>query len=150
METKRFAVQPIKKGAGILVPVPFDPNQVWGPKTKHYVTGTIAGCGIRGVLEPEGDRGALSLGPAWVRGASIPEGEVEVTLVPEGPQVPELADDLQAAFADAPEARVFFEGLATFYRKGFIENIEAAKRPETRSARIREMIELLKAGKDRR
>ncbi len=150
METLRFSVRPIKKAGGLLVPVPFDPDQVWGTKTKHYVTGTVGGCGIRGALESSGAGCTLSLGPAWPRGASLSEGEVEVVLVPEGPQVPELAADIQTAFAEFPEARAFFDGLATFYRKGFIESIEAAKRPETRANRIREMIDLLKAGKDRK
>jgi len=37
--------------------------------------------------------------------------------------------------------------LATFYRNTYIKWIESAKRPETRAARIEEMVQLLKAGK---
>jgi uncharacterized protein YdeI (YjbR/CyaY-like superfamily) len=37
--------------------------------------------------------------------------------------------------------------LATFYRKGYINGIEGAKRPETRVKRLDEMMQLLKAGK---
>jgi ATPase subunit of ABC transporter with duplicated ATPase domains len=40
--------------------------------------------------------------------------------------------------------------LATFYRNGYIRWIESARRPETRQARITEMIGLLKAGKKQR
>ncbi|OLT10413.1 hypothetical protein BJF78_28970 [Pseudonocardia sp. CNS-139] len=29
------------------VPVPFDPDAVWGAKPRHHVAGTVAGCGVR-------------------------------------------------------------------------------------------------------
>ena len=58
-----------------------------------------------------------------------------------------LAADITAALNQAPEAKAFFEALATFYRKGYIDWIEGAKRPETRAARIDEMVKLLAAGK---
>jgi len=40
--------------------------------------------------------------------------------------------------------------LATFYRNGYLRWIGGVKRPETRSARIAEMLSLLKAGKKQR
>jgi uncharacterized protein YdeI (YjbR/CyaY-like superfamily) len=54
---------------------------------------------------------------------------------------------VSSALEAEPQARTFFESLATFYRNTYIKWIESAKRPETRAARIKEMIELLKAGK---
>jgi hypothetical protein len=70
--------------------------------------------------------------------------EVEVVLAPEGPQADALAADILAALDSELEARAFFESLATFYRNGYVRWIEGAKRPETRSARIAEMLGLLK------
>lgn len=67
-----------------------------------------------------------------------------------GPQADTLAPDILAALDSAPEARAFFESLATFYRTGYIRWIESAKRPETRSARLAEMLGLLKAGQKQR
>ena len=72
---------------------------------------------------------------------------VEVVLSPEGPQSESLSSDVAAALDAEPQAKAFFESLATFYRNTYIKWIEGAKRPETRSTRIQEMIELLKAGK---
>ena len=72
---------------------------------------------------------------------------VSVELWAEGPQEAALSPDVAAALAAEPEAQVFFNGLATFYRKGFINGIENAKRPETRTRKIAEMMALLKAGK---
>lgn len=70
-----------------------------------------------------------------------------MALSPEGPQSEGLSTDVAEALEAEPQAKAFFESLATFYRNTYIKWIESAKRPETRSARITEMIELLKAGK---
>ena len=69
---------------------------------------------------------------------------------PEGHQVDTVAPDIGDALKAEPEARAFFESLATFYRNSYLRWIEGAKRPETRSARIAEMLGLLKAGKKQR
>ena len=71
-------------------------------------------------------------------------------LEPEGPQVETMADDIRAALIDEPEARRFFESLATFYRKGYVDWIEGAKRPDTRARRIAEAIDALNAGQRER
>lgn len=147
MKAQRFKARAIKKGAGVVIPVPFDPNEAWGEKERHYITGSVGGCGVRGVLELKDGSCFLSLGAAWVRDMPLPTTEIEVELLPEGPQIGQLSDDVEEAFAAAPEARRFFESLATFYRTGFIKPIEDAKRPSTRAARITEMIGLLNAGK---
>jgi uncharacterized protein YdeI (YjbR/CyaY-like superfamily) len=76
--------------------------------------------------------------------------EVELALSPEGPQLDNVAHDVLAALDGAPQARDFFLSLPTFYRKNFIRWIEGAKRPDTRSRRIAEMIQLLRAGKRER
>jgi uncharacterized protein YdeI (YjbR/CyaY-like superfamily) len=72
---------------------------------------------------------------------------VKVELEPEGPQRTDLADDLAAALDSNPEAGAFFDGLAQFYRKGYVRWIESTKRsPEERARRIARSIELLSDG----
>src|SRR5919197_917985 len=67
--------------------VPFDPDKVWGARPRHHVTGSVAGCGVRGVLEKADGGAVLILGPAWNRGGGPTDGAtVEVVLAPEGPQ----------------------------------------------------------------
>ena len=39
----------------VFVPVPFDPDHVWGPKREHHVHGSVNGMGVRGVIEPLAD-----------------------------------------------------------------------------------------------
>jgi uncharacterized protein YdeI (YjbR/CyaY-like superfamily) len=70
-----------------------------------------------------------------------------VVLFPEGPQSESLAPDVATALEAETQAKAFFESLATSYRNTYIKWIESAKRPETHSARISEMINLLKTGK---
>lgn len=145
-QTFRTTVQ--QTGNRFFIRVPFDPNEVWGQKERHYIRGTVNGHMIRGPLTPEGTQFIIPLNPSWRRETDIETGtEVEVTLAPEGAQIATLAPDIVTALKDAPEALTFFESLATFYRNGYIQWIEAAKRPETRATRIARMVSLLKAGK---
>ena len=70
-----------------------------------------------------------------------------IEMWPEGPQREELAADIAAALAAQPQAQSAFDGLATFYRKGWLRWVEATKRrPEVRAARIAEMVKLVEAG----
>jgi hypothetical protein len=151
MTTQRFKATVARSGTRTYIAIPFNPHEVWGMKQRHHITGSVNGCPVRGSLGSDGSQYFLPLGAAWRRGAGVDEGaEVEVVLAPEGPQADTLAADILAALDSEPEAKAFFEALATFYRNGYIRWIESAKRPETRSARVAEMLSLLKAGKKQR
>lgn len=103
---------------------------------------------MRGSLGSDGTQYFLLLGVAWRRDCGLDAGaNVDVVLSPEGPQSESLSPDVAAALDTEPQAKAFFESLATFYRNTYIKWIESAKRPETRAARITEMVNLLKAGK---
>ncbi|MBN1643143.1 MAG: DUF1905 domain-containing protein [Anaerolineae bacterium] len=136
-----------RQGNKTVLPIPFDPDEVWGGKPRHHITGSINGHAVRGALDTDATQYVLSLGPAWCRDTGIGVGDqVEVQLAPEGPQFADLAPDIAAALAAAPVARAFYEGLATFYRKGYLRWVEGARKPETRAARIEELVSLLEAG----
>ena len=136
----------------ILIPVPFDPDAVWGPKPRHHIGGTVNHMRVRGVVEPAGDGFGFTLGPAWLRGCGLAVGDtVTVDIAPEGPQRGDLADDVAAELAAHPRAAAFFDSLAQFYRRGYLRWIDATKRrPDQRSRRIAEMIQLLEAGQKQR
>jgi Domain of unknown function (DUF1905) len=101
VETQRYTtVMTAESRNRVLVPVPFDPGEVWGLKPEHRVAGTVNGMGVRGSLEPLGDGHGILLGPAWRRDCGIAAGdEVEVALAPEGPQRDDLTSDFAAALA---------------------------------------------------
>jgi hypothetical protein len=151
MATQRFKTTVQRSGSRTSIVIPFNPNEVWGVKQRHHITGSINGCAVRGSLGSDGSQYFLPLGAAWRRDNGVEVGaQVEVVLTPEGPQTDALAADILATLESEPQARAFFESLATFYRNGYIRWIESAKRRETRSARIAEMLSLLKAGKKQR
>jgi hypothetical protein len=137
---------------GVLIPVPFNPDTVWGTKPRHHIAGTVNHMGVRGVVEPAGDGFGFTLGPAWLRGCGLSVGDtVAVVIEPEGPQRDDLAEDIAAALAAHPQAAAFFDSLAQFYRRAYLRWIDATKRrPEKRAERIAEMIQLLEAGHKQR
>jgi hypothetical protein len=144
---QRFKSTVAKSGTRTFIPIPFNPNEVWGVKQRHHITGTVNGCKVRGSLGSDGSQYFLPLGAAWRRDNGLEAGaKVEVILSAEGPQSELLAPDVAAALKAEPAAKAFFESLATFYRNTYVKWIESAKRPETRAARIAEMMRLLKAG----
>jgi hypothetical protein len=133
----------------VIVPVPFDPDQVFGPKSRHHVAGTVNGMRVRAVIEPiDGGGQGFVLGAAWRRDCGVRPGDtVEVSLAPEGPQRGDLPADLAAALDADPVAGDFFDSLAQFYRRGYLRWIEATRRsPERRAERIAETVRLLAAG----
>ncbi len=151
MSTQRFTTMIVRSGTRTYIALPFDPNETWGVKQRHHVTGSVNGCSVRGSLGSDGAQFFLPLGAAWRRDNGLDAGAtVEVVLAPEGPQSAALATDVVAALDSEPQARLYFDSLATFYRNNYMRWIESAKRPETRKARIAEMMSLLKAGKKQR
>ncbi len=147
--TRRFTTTLTTDGQRRLIaPVPFNPDDVWGPKPKHHVTGTVAGHKIRAAIAAVGDGHGIALTPAWLRECAVENGQkVKVELTAEGPQRDDLAPDVAAALEAEPEAGAFFDALAQFYRRAYLRWIDATKRrPEERAARIAEMVDLCKAG----
>jgi hypothetical protein len=151
MRSQGFRASIEKFRSKTIIRLPFDPNEVWSVKDTHHISGSVNGFAYRGPLGLDQEGYYLQLGPAWRKEHGLEVGtSVEVELSPEGPQISSLAQDITVALDSEPEAKNFFVSLATFYRKGYLRWIDGARRPETRAARIREMVDLLKAGKKQR
>lgn len=149
---QRFTTTVTVDGRGrTRIPVPFDPDEVWGRKPRHHVSGTADGRKLRGVVDA-GDEAAVVLGPAWCPGDPLTSGaRIEVVLTPEGPQRGDLAPDVAAALEDAPDAAAFFDSLAQFYRKAYLRWVDATRRqPQLRPVRIAEMVRWLQEGRKER
>jgi Bacteriocin-protection, YdeI or OmpD-Associated/Domain of unknown function (DUF1905) len=149
MRVQRFGARVATDSGGrAVIAVPFDPDQAWGAKADHPVSGTVNGGRVRGRIAPAGDGWAFTLSPMWMREAGVAAGDdVTVELAPEGPQRGDLADDIAAALEANPAAAAFFDTLAQFYRKGYLRWIDATtRRPDLRAARIAEVVALLEAG----
>ncbi len=149
MEPQRFAARVAAASRdSLLVPVPFNPDEVWGTKPRHHVSGTVNGIRVRTVIEPVADGFGFTLGPKSPSRAGLVVGdEVTVDIAPEGPQRDDLAEDIAEALAANPAAAAFFDSLAQFYRLAYLRWIEATKRrPEQRPLRIAEVMKLLESG----
>jgi hypothetical protein len=145
---QKFAATLSRAEKAVFFPLPFQPDQVWGKKPVHHVAGFIGGCRYRGKISTVNGQPALLLGPAWLRGHPFSEGdEVEIVLSPEGPQRGALDPDIAAALKKSPRAAAFFDGLAQFYRKGYLTWILATKKsPAERERRIAGTMWYLEAG----
>jgi hypothetical protein len=149
MRTQRFdAVIAAGPGGGAVVVVPFDPDELWGAKAQHHVSGTVGSCRVRVSLAPGSSGWAFTLSPGRLRDMGVAAGdEVTGELTPEGPQRADLAQDISAALAANPAAGAFFDTLAQFYRKAYLRWIDATtRRPQVRAERIATVVELLAAG----
>jgi hypothetical protein len=153
MSSQHFTATVERASRGrVVIPVPFDPDAVWGSKPRHLIGGTVNQSRVRGVVEPVDDGFGFTLGPAWLRDCGLAVGDtVTVAIEPEGPQRADLAEDVAAALDAHPQAGAFFDSLAQFYRRAYLRWIDATKRrPEQRPQRIAEMIHLLETGRKQR
>jgi hypothetical protein len=132
----------------LLLPLPFDPDEQWTPKPRHHISGDMAGRRFRGTIEKLDGGWTLRLSGYWTTECGVRAGDqLEVELTPEGPQRADLAQDLADALAANAAAGAFFDGLAQFYRKGYLRWIDGTKRsPAERARRIAQTVELLAAG----
>lgn len=150
---RRFEGRAKRTGPRVEIPVPFDPGDVWGRRDRYHVTGTVNGARFRGPLVSRDGSWLIQRGPKSGAAAVLADGDaVTVEIWPEGPQIEELADDITEALRAHPRAKAAFEGLAQFYRNGWLRWIDATKRrPDIRKERIAEMLRLLESGhKERR
>jgi hypothetical protein len=140
-----------KAGTRHVIVLPFEPDEVWGKRARHHITGSVGGRKIRGALVRDADSAVLVLPPSWRRDNPLADGPVQVDLSPEGPQVDALAPDILAALQASPPASEFFQSLAQFYRKAYLAWLDgASRRPELRRQRLAEFVALLEAGKKSR
>jgi hypothetical protein len=148
LSKRTFIAEILRDKKGSYFVLPFVPDDVWGKKTVHHVAGTVGGQRYRGKVSDINGKPALVLGQAWLRGQSLSAGnKVEIVLSPEGPQRGQLDPDLAAALQMSPSAAIFFDGLAQFYRKGYLRWIAATKKsPEERKRRIADTVRFLEAG----
>ena len=64
---------------------------------------------------------------------------------PDRPEISmETPKELQAAFKERVDAKIFFESLAPSHKKQYIAWIVTAKRPETKAKRVNKTIQMLK------
>ena len=141
-----------KRGARPYIALPFDPGEAWGARDRYHLNGQVAGTPVRGPLSKLDDRWVFLMPVGWLTDGTLQEGaRVSALLAPEGPQLAAVDADILEALDAEPRATAFFEGLPTFYRKGYLRWLDgAARRPAVRRERIVEFIQHLMAERKER
>lgn len=147
-EEHRFrSVIEAARSSGAVALIPGDVAAALGGMRQMRVLGSVAGTSFRSSTMPY--RGGLYLGvhKATREAAGLSIGdEGEFTLVRDtSPRVLELAPELEAALAAAPELRERFEALSFSRRRDLSAPILEAKRPETRAARLERALDQLRS-----
>ena len=130
--------------------VPFDVQHVFGTKSRVAVKGTLNGFPFRSSLFPKGDgRHYLYINRGLREGANAQPGELvrvelEMDSIPHEVEIPE---DLMITLARNPVAEARFDKMAPSHKKEYVDWIESAKKPETRSSRVEQAIPLILARK---
>lgn len=128
------------------IEVPADVVAALGSSKRPAVLITIAGHSYRTTVASMGGRFLVPLNAENRAAAGVIAGEhvdVEIQL-DTTPRVVTLPPDLDAALADDPAARKFFESLSFTQRKEWVRWIGEAKRTPIRTSRINQTIVALR------
>lgn len=127
------------RSGGAVVLIPVDVATAIGGLRQMRVFGTLNGVAYRSSTMPYGGRGLfMGVHRATREAAGVAIGDsVDVVIErDDSPRVLELAPELEAALAAEPELRARFDALSFSRRRELAEPIAAAKKPETKRARL--------------
>ncbi|HEY7588649.1 MAG TPA: YdeI/OmpD-associated family protein [Thermoplasmata archaeon] len=137
------------KGAWVFLYLPKEASEKLGSRGRVPVTGSMNGFSFRSSAFPRGDgTHQIAVNKAMQAGAKANPGDtVKVVLrVDTGARGVDVPADLKKAFASSAAAKANFEKMAWSHRKGYVDWIQEAKRPETRAKRIQEAVTRMARG----
>jgi len=137
-------------GSGAFVGFPWDPKAEFGKANLVPIRAEFDGEPYRGVIANMGE-GPCLIVLKEIRakiGKNVGD-EVSIRLWHDTePRVIEPPADLAEAMGTVPAARAYWDKLAPSHRKQYVQWLESAKRPETRTARLAKAVALLAEGKN--
>ena len=137
---------------GVFVVLPFNVPEVYGTRGQMPVQATFDGYPYQGSVVPLGDgHHALLLLKQIRRAIDKTVGDtVRVTLSRDvAERKMEAPADLAAQLATNPKAAAYFAKLAYTHQREYVRWLEGAKKPETRTRRLGEIVEMLAQGRKR-
>lgn len=128
---------------------PFDVPTVFGTKARVPVRGTVNGYPFRSSLCNMGDGHLMVVNKEMREGGKCKAGDiVEVVLQRDREaRVVEIPDKIKQVIASNKTAEKTWESLSFTHQKEWVRAIGEAKRDETKQARMKKMMDALKAGK---
>ncbi len=152
--TKRFRVllEKHESSAATGIAIPFDVHKVFGSRARVPVSGTINGFPFRSSIFPMGDgHHYMAVNKETRAGAQAKAGDT-ITVVMQRDDEPRIItpppDFARALKANKP-ALAAWDKLSYTYKKEYVQAIEEAKKPETRTRRIEKAIDQLATSKKR-
>ena len=127
--------------------VPAEVMEALGPKKRVPVRVTVNGYTYRSTVAPMGGDFLLPLNREHRSGAGLVAGEVVEVAIErdDAPRVVEVPEDLAAALATDSAAQEAFTSLSYSHQREYVEWVTEAKRAETRTRRVAQALERLRA-----
>ncbi len=137
---------------GVFVVLPFSVAEVYGTRGRVPVRATFDGYPYQGSVTPLGDGyHALHVLKQIRKAIDKTIGDtVRVTLSRDVVERKmEAPADLAARLATNPKAAAYFAKLAYTHQREYVRWLDGAKKPETRTRRLGEIVEMLAQGRKR-
>ena len=137
---------------GVFVVVPFSVPEVYGTRGRVPVQVTFDGYPYQGSITPLGDgHHALHVLKQIRKAVDKTIGDtVRVTISRDmAERKMEAPADLAARLATNPTAAAYFAKLAYIHQREYVRWLEGAKKPEIRTTRLGEIVEMLAQGRKR-
>ena len=133
------------------IPVPEDVIEQLGHGKRPPVLVTVNGYEYRSTVAVMGGQHLIGVSAAVRAATGLRGGDpISVTLkVADTPREVDLPADFAAAMEENPPAREFFDALSNSLQRYHVDNINAAKAPETRERRVAKAVACFLAGKQR-
>ena len=149
--TVTFETTLAARGNNTGIEVPDDVIERLGRGKRPPVLVSLNGYEYRSTVGVMGGQSLVSVSAAVRAATGLKGGDpVTVTLtVADTPREVDVPADLAAALDAEPAARSFFDGLSNSLQRFHVDNVNAAKAPETRQRRIDKAVALFLAGKQR-
>ncbi len=136
----------------VFVVLPFSVAEAYGTRGRVPVQATFDGYPYQGSITPLGDgHHALHVLKQIRRAIDKTIGDtVRVALSRDAKERKmDAPTDLAAKLAAAPKAAAYFANLAYTHQREYVRWLEGAKKPETRTRRLGEIVEMLAQGRKR-
>ena len=146
---KRFRAELVKddNSTATAIEIPFDVQKVFGTRARVPVRGTLNGFPYRSSIFPMGGQHWLVVNRQMREGAKANAGETVGVVMErdDAPRTVEAPADFARALKASRAAQAAWDKASYTHRKEYVQAIEGAKRPETRTRRIEKAIAELTA-----
>ena len=146
MSSKTFKTTIFRDGSMCFIPVTFDPKPVFG-KVREPVKVTLNGYTYASTIASMGGTVCIPLRRSNREAAGLEGGEtLNVKLeLDTGKREVKPPADFAKALRTAPPAWVRWSDLSYTHQREYVEAIEGAKKPETRTRRIESAVQMIAA-----